>query len=100
ANALAWTFHLLAQHPEVRARMEAELDALGRTPSQEDLKRLPYTLAVFKEAMRLYPPAYVIGRRPTEDVWIGDHRIPKNTIVLVNVIGIHRRADLWPDPER
>ena len=63
ANALAWTFYLLARHPEVRARMESELDALGHAPTYDDLKTLPYTLAVFKEAMRLYPPAYILGRR-------------------------------------
>jgi cytochrome P450 len=100
ANALAWTFYLLGKNPDVRARMEAELDGLGRTPTYEDLKRLPYTLAVFKEAMRLYPPAYVVGRRAVRDVDIGGHTIPKNTIVFVNIFGIHRRADLFPDPER
>jgi cytochrome P450 len=80
--------------------MEAELDALGRSPSYEDLKALPYTLAVFKEAMRLYPPAYVLGRRNVEDVVIGGHLVKKNAIVAVNIMGIHRRADLWPDPSR
>ncbi|MDF2693928.1 MAG: cytochrome [Labilithrix sp.] len=100
ANALSWTFLLLAKHPEVRARMEAELDALGRVPAYEDLKLLPYTLAVFKEAMRLYPPAYVLGRRPLEDVAIGEHLVKKNSIVLVSVLGIHHRADTWPDPEK
>lgn len=99
ANALSWTFYLLARHPEARARMEAELDALDRTPSYEDLKALPYTLAVFKEAMRLYPPAYVLGRKPVEDVVIGDRLVRKGSIVLANVFGIHRREDLWPDPE-
>ncbi len=105
ANALAWTFYLLARHPIARLRMEAELDALGRAPDHDDLKALPYTLAVFKEAMRLYPPAYVLGRCPVRDrsgrdVVIGGHRIPPRSVVLVNTIGIHRRADLFPDPER
>jgi len=100
ANALSWAFYLLARHPEVRSTMETELDALGHAPTFEDLKRLPYTLAVFKETMRLYPPAYLLGRRAVEDVVIGDHLVKRNTIVFVNIIGIHRRADLWPDPER
>lgn len=100
ANALSWTFYLLARHPEVRARMESELDALGRAPGYEDLKQLPYTLAVFKEAMRLYPPAYVLGRRPLEDTIIGDHLVKRRSIVLVSIIGLHRRADIWPDAER
>ncbi|MBX3206740.1 MAG: cytochrome P450 [Labilithrix sp.] len=99
ANALSWTFYLLARHPDARARMEAELDALGRVPSYEDLKQLPYTLAVFKEAMRLYPPAYVLGRRSVADATIGEHLVRKSSIVLVSILGIHRRSDLWPDPE-
>lgn len=100
ANALSWTFYLLAKHPEVQARLEAEVDALGRAPDYEDLKALPFTLAVFKEAMRLYPPAYVLGRRPVEETTIGDHRVPRTSIVMVNTIGMHHRADLWPDPYR
>lgn len=105
ANALSWTFYLLARHPEARARMEEELDALGRAPGYEDLKQLPYTLAVFKEAMRLYPPAYIVARRPLKDTVIGDHLVRRGSIVLVNIIGLHRRADIWPDarsfrPER
>jgi cytochrome P450 len=99
ANALSWTFYLLARHPDVRAKMEAELDALGHAPSYDELKKLPYTLAVLKESMRLYPPAYLLGRRAVEDVTIGEHRIRKGAIVLVNIMGIHRRPDLWPDPE-
>ena len=100
ANALSWTFYLLARHPEVRARMEAELDALGRAPTYEDLKKLPYTLAVFKEAMRLHPPAYLLARRSLEDVVIGRHLVKKTSIVIVSIMGLHRRADIWPDPER
>jgi cytochrome P450 len=100
ANALSWTFYLLAKNPDVRTKMEAELDALGRAPDYDDLKQLPYTLAIFKEAMRLYPPAYVLGRRATEDVVLGDHLIRRGAIVMVNTIGIHHRADLFPDPTK
>lgn len=100
ANAMAWTLYLLAQHPDVRARLEEEVDALGRAPTYEDLKQLPYTLAVLKEAMRLYPPAYILSRRATEEVELGGHRLRKHTIVILNVLGIHRRADTFPDPER
>jgi len=100
ANALAWTLYLLAKHPDARARVEAEVDALGRVPSYDDLKALPWTLAVLKESMRIYPPAYILARRVTEDVVIGEHLLPKHTIVFVNIIGIHRRADLFPEPEK
>src|SRR5262249_49003396 len=59
-----------------------------------------YTLAVFKESMRLYPPAYVIGRLAQREVTVGDIPVKKNDIVFVNVIGMHRRPELFADPER
>lgn len=102
SNALMWTFNLLAQHPEVRAKLEAELDRVlgGRTPAFEDLMQLPYALQVMQESMRLYPPAYLVGRESIEDVEIGDVKIPKGTIVMVNIWAMHRRADVFPDPMR
>lgn len=109
ANALSWAVYLLARHPEVRERLEAEVDALDSpAPSAADLERLPYTLAVIKETLRLYPPAYMVARRATEDVELVDrsgdearsYAIGKGTIVLVNVLGIHRREDIYPDADR
>ena len=100
ANALAWAFYLLGRSPAARERLEAEARALGRPPTYEDLRSLPWALAVLKEAMRLYPPAYMIGRRAARDVTIGEHRIARGTIVILNVIGIHRRPELYPDPDR
>ncbi len=99
ANALSWTLYLLAKNPNARAKVEAEIDGLGHAPTYDELKKLPYTLAALKEAMRLYPPAYVIARRVIEPVTVGEHRLGKNMLVFVNVLGIHRRPDLWPDPE-
>jgi cytochrome P450 len=99
ANALSWALYLLARNPEARARVEAEVDALGRVPSYDDLKLLPWTLAVLKETLRLYPPAYIIARRAVEDVVVGRHLVKKHTIVLVNILGTHRRPDLFPRPE-
>ncbi len=99
ANALAWTFYLLSKNPDARARLEAEVDALGHAPGYDDLKQLPYTLAVLKEAMRLYPPAYIIARRVIEPVVVGEHRLPRNMLAFVNVLGIHRRPDIWPEPD-
>jgi cytochrome P450 len=108
ANALSWALFLLGRNPDVRARAEQEVAAVGDAAvplTLEDLKRLPFTLAVLKEAMRLYPPAYVIGRRATRDVVLRagggrDYRVKKNTNILVNVLGIHRRPDAFADPER
>ena len=102
ANALAWTFYLLAQHPTARARLEREVDAAlgGRAPTLADLPKLPYALQVIKEAMRLYPPAYVFARRPVRDVTLGGHLVPKGQMVLFNVAGMHRVARYYPEPHR
>ena len=61
---------------------------------------MPYALAVLKEAMRLYPPAFVVARRATRDVTLRGHAVRKNELCLVNIIGMHRRARYFPDPER
>ncbi len=100
ANALTWALYLLARHPDVQSRVEREVRELGLPPTHADLERLPLTLATLKEAMRLYPPAYMIGRQARADVAIGSHHVKKGQIVVVNVLGIHHRSDLWPDPTR
>jgi cytochrome P450 len=102
ANALAWTFYLLAKHPAARDRLERELDGhlAGRTPTLADLAKLPYAMMVFKEAMRLYPPAFVVARRALRDVEVGGHLVRKGELFIVNIIGMHRSPALFPDPER
>ena len=100
ANALTWALALLSHHPDVAARLQAEVDALeGRPPRFEDLSRLPFALAVFKEALRLYPPAYLIGRTATTTTRVGRHWLPRGQVVFNNVYGIHRRPDLFPEPD-
>ena len=101
ANALAWTWHLLTQHEAVRAKMKAEIDAVlgpDRLPGLDDAAKLPYTTAVFSEAMRIFPPVWVVGRRALEDVTIGDYEVPRRTIVITSQFLIHRDARFWPDP--
>jgi cytochrome P450 len=101
ANALAWTWHLLAQHDDARARMKGEIAAaLGpdRLPGLDDVARLPFTTAVFSEAMRIYPPVWVVGRRALEDVSIGDIAVPRRTIVITSQFLIHHDERWWPDP--
>jgi cytochrome P450 len=102
ANTLAWTFHLLLDHPDAAGRLRDELDRVlaGRSPTMQDLPNLPYALAVLKESMRLYPPAYVVGRQAIRDVQLGPHTVRAGTLLLVNIFGMHHRADLFPDPER
>lgn len=102
ANALNWTWMLLAQNPQVEARLHAELDSVlgGRRPTLADLKQLPYTEMVIKESMRLYPPAYGFSRVANQTTRLGDYDVPKGTILNLFTYGTHRDAKLWPDPER
>jgi cytochrome P450 len=85
ANALTWCWYLLSQHPEIYARMQAEGDRVlaGRVPTLADLPNLPYTLQVFKETLRLYPPVYASTRRAISSVRLGGYRIPKGASVVI-----------------
>ena len=101
ANALAWTFYLLARNPEARARVQAEADAFGpEGPTTFEPEKLAYTTRVFKEALRMFPPLVVFGRRTLEPVTIGGESIPERTLVFVNTYGIHHRPAAWPEPDR
>jgi len=100
ANALTWTWYLLAQHAEVVSALHAETDALGGVPSFADLPRLSYTRQVVAEAMRLFPPAYAIGRRALEPYSFGEFTIPAGTLVLVSPYLQHHDPRWFPDPER
>ena len=102
ANTLNWTWMLLAQHPEVEAKLHAELDAVlgGRPPSLEDLPNLAYTEMVVKEAMRLYPAAWAISREAIEDVPLRNGTLPRGSVVGVMIYFTHRDPRWWPDPER
>jgi cytochrome P450 len=102
ANALAWTLILLARHPAQRKEVEDELDRVlvGRAAELTDLGSLPLTLATFKEAMRLYPPVYLLGRRALRATALCGYPVARNQVVLVASYGMHRRADLYPEPER
>ena len=86
ANALTFTFYLLSQNPEKEEKLHRELDEVlnGRTPVMEDYGKLKYTEAVFAEAMRLYPPAWAIGRLAIEDHDFGGFEIPKGSLVIIS----------------
>lgn len=102
ANALTWTWYLLSQHPEVETRLHEEVDAVlaGRAPTVEDLPRLRYTEMVLAEAMRLYPPAWVLGRRALKDYEVGGYRVPAGSIVIMSQYVTHRDERYFPDPLR
>jgi cytochrome P450 len=102
ANALTWTWYLLSQHPEVETRLHAELDTAlgGRLPAFEDLQRLPYTRMVLAESMRLFPPAWAIGRRAVYEFEAGGFTVPAGSVVLMSQYIMHRDPRFFPDPER
>ena len=101
ANALSWTWYLLAQHPEVEARLHEELDRVlgGRAPTSDDLRQLPYAEMVIKESMRLYPPIPSIARLAMEDTVIGGYPVPKGMIISMAPHVIHRDARWYPEPD-
>jgi len=100
SHALTWTFALLSQNPAARERLHDELARVlgGRAPRWEDLENLPYTEHVLLEAMRLYPPAFVIARRADVDAEIGGYPVPKGSEVVIWIIHTHRDARWYPDP--
>ena len=102
ANALSWCWYLLAQHPEVEARFHAEVDEAlkGRAPRMDDAPRLPLTGRIFSEALRLYPPLWVVGRRALEDIEIGGYAIAKGSVVIISSYVTQRDARWFPEPER
>lgn len=101
ALTLTFAFYLLAEHPEVDARLSAELDQVlgGRPPSASDIATLPYTEAVVRESMRLYPPAWVIGRETTEDVELGGYRLRPGSTLFISQWVLHRDPRFWNEPE-
>jgi cytochrome P450 len=100
AIALTWTFLLLARHPAVAARLHEELDHVlgGRSPGVADLPALPYTERVVNEALRLYPPAWLIGREAVRDTSIGGQPVRKGTNVLISAWVIQRDGRFFPQP--
>jgi cytochrome P450 len=102
ANALIWTWYLLSQHPEAERKMYEEIDCVlaGRTPTVEDIPKLRYLEMVLAESMRLYPPAWAMGRRAQNDFTLGGYRLPAGTTVLVSQFITHRDARNFPDPLR
>src|SRR5687767_2394828 len=102
ANALTWTWLLLSRHPDVEQRVHAEVDSAlgGRVPTADDLTVLPYTRMVLAESMRLYPPAWIVGRRALAPFEAGGYAIPARSIILASQYVMHRDARWFPDPER
>ena len=101
SNALAWTLYLLAQHPAVLQKLRQEVDTVldDHPPSFEDLRKLTYTMQVIQEGMRLYPPAFAIGREPLADDEVLGVKIPKGSVVFISISGVHRDPNHWERPD-
>lgn len=98
ANALTWTWYLLSQNPEKEAKFHNELEAVfgdNHTPSIEDYPRLPYTESILAESMRLFPPAWAIGRLSIEEHAFGGYSIPKKSLILISPFITHRDSRFW-----
>ncbi len=102
ANALAWTWYLLSQNPEAEKKMFAEIASVvgNRPPTMDDVPQLRYVEMVFAEAMRLYPPAWAMGRQARNDFEIGPYRLPAGTTVLISQFVAHRDPRRFVDPLR
>lgn len=102
ATALTWTWYLLSQHPNVDDKMRSEIRrVLGdRPPSYNDLPQLRYTEMVLAESLRLYPPAWAIGRTVKSNTRIFNYEVPKGAICLMSPYVMHRNPRYFPEPER
>lgn len=100
ALAVTWTWYLLAKHPNIYQEMQREIDTVlcGRKPTYRDLSKLPLTLQVIKESMRLYPPAYLLARKALYDIDLEEHHIPKGRVIAVSPYTIHRRSKYFDNP--
>ena len=106
ANGLTWTWYLLSQNPEVEAKLHAELDAVlgvgadARLPELADYSALKYTEMVFAESMRLYPPAWAMGRMSTAPVELGPYRIPPGAHFFFSQYIMGHTEEYFPDATR
>jgi cytochrome P450 len=101
ASALTWALYLLSRHPLAQQRVQAEADTLhGREVSAAALPALRYTRAVITEAIRMYPPAWIIGRTVTGDLQLGGWHLPPGSVAVVSPLLLHRDPRWYPDPDR
>ncbi len=102
SNTLSWTFYLLAKHPEHLVEMREEIDAAfgDDEVDYEKLHKLNYVIGVLNEAMRLYPPFWMIDRVALDKDEICGVEIPVGTTVVPYIYGVHRNADIWKNPDR
>jgi cytochrome P450 len=100
--ALTWTWYLISQHPAVETELHAELGTVlgGRSPTVDDLEKLPYMRMVLSESLRLYPPNYAIAREALDAFLVGGYTVPAGTLILMSQYVMHRDPRYYPDPGR
>jgi len=101
ANALSWTWYLLSQNPEAMGSLQGEVANVlrGAMPDSGTLPQLPWTRMVVEEALRLYPPAWILGRRALLDDRLGDRRLPAGSVVAISPYVLHRHPVFWEQPD-
>ena len=101
ANALTWTWYLLARNPAAATKLRSELAHVlgGRLPTVDDIPQLSYTKMVIEESMRLLPPVWAFSREAIADDEIGEYRIPSGSTIVVSQFITHRHPDFWEEPE-
>lgn len=102
ANALSWTYYLLSENPDASQRLRDEVhQTLGdRTPGAADLAQMPYLRRALDESLRLFPPAWIVGRRAIADDFIGGYDVPAGTVIAICIYTLHRHPALWEEPDR
>ncbi len=102
ANALSWTMYLLTRHPAIMKKCVDEINTSikKRLPTFSDLRQLPYLTMVIEESMRLYPPAWIIGRKTIQPDKMGNYKMPAGHNVLISPYALHRDKRFWPQPEK
>ncbi|MFY9556840.1 MAG: cytochrome P450 [Blastocatellia bacterium] len=102
ANALTWTWYLLSQHPEAETKLHQEIASVlaGKLPTADDVAKLQYTEMVVAESMRLYPPAWILGRRVLSDYEAGGYVVPAGSIILMSPWVMHHDPRYYPEPFR
>jgi cytochrome P450 len=101
ASGLNWTWYLLSQHPQVEARLHAEIDAAADLPAPTlgEMETLGYTRQIIDEALRLYPPGWLLSRRTIEADVLGGYPVPSGSNVLLPLYLLHRHPHFWKNPE-
>ena len=102
ANGLAWTLYLLARHPEIQDRVAGQVRSQlqGNTPGFDDFPRLQAVEHVFAEALRMYPPVWILGRKALEPYEFGQFKVERGAVLLVCMAALHRSPAFFPEPDR